>query len=97
MLATSRENRDAAAVGRDVDVLGDVGAVEQQRVVAGLALDRVAAVAGIPLKMSLPAPSSATSLPRLPSMKSSPSPPMQLSAPWPPMMCRCRRRRRPSA
>ena len=37
-----------AAVGRDVDVLVDVGAVEQQRVGAGLALDGVAAVAGVP-------------------------------------------------
>src|SRR5262249_58523121 len=31
----------AAAVGRDVDVLGDIGAVEQERVVARLPLDRV--------------------------------------------------------
>ena len=37
-----------AAVGRQVDVLVDVGAVELQRVVAALALDRVAAVAGVP-------------------------------------------------
>ena len=48
MLATSRVNADAAAVGRDVDLLGDVGAVEQHRVGAGLALDGVAAVAGVP-------------------------------------------------
>ena len=38
----------AAAVGRDVDLLVDVGAVEQQRVGAVLALDRVAAVARVP-------------------------------------------------
>ena len=38
----------ATAVGRDVDVLVDVGAVEQQRVGAVLAFDRVAAVARIP-------------------------------------------------
>jgi len=38
----------AAAVGRDVDVLGDVGAVEQERVGARLPFDRVAAVARIP-------------------------------------------------
>ena len=38
----------AAAIGRDVDVLADVGAVEDQRVGAGLALDGVAAVARIP-------------------------------------------------
>ena len=47
-LATSREKRSALAVGRDVDVLGDVGAVELQRVGAGLALDDVAAVARVP-------------------------------------------------
>src|SRR4051794_8217493 len=40
----------ARAVGRDVDVLADVRAVELQRVVAGLALDGVAAVAGVPLE-----------------------------------------------
>ncbi len=48
MLPTSRVNRTPAAVGRDVDLLGDVGAVEEHRVVAGLALDGVAAVAGVP-------------------------------------------------
>ena len=50
MLATSRVNRARAAVGRDVDVLVDVGAVEQHRVGAVLAFDDVAAVAGIPLE-----------------------------------------------
>src|SRR5262249_17600150 len=39
-----------AAVGRDVDVLADVGAVEPERVGARLALDPIAAVAGIPLE-----------------------------------------------
>ena len=39
---------DAAAVGRDVDVLADVGAVEEHRVEAGLALDGVVVVAGVP-------------------------------------------------
>ena len=48
MLPTSRRQPHPAAIGRDVDVLGDVGAVEQQRVGAGLALDDVAAVAGVP-------------------------------------------------
>ena len=48
MLATSRRQPHAAAIGRDVDVLGDVGAVEHQRIGAGLALDDVAAVARIP-------------------------------------------------
>src|SRR6516164_3864536 len=38
----------AAAIGRDVDVLGDVGAVEQERVGARLPFDGVAAVARIP-------------------------------------------------
>ena len=50
MLPMSRVKRSASAVGRDVDVLVDVGAVEQQRVGAGLALDGVAAVARIPLE-----------------------------------------------
>ena len=36
------------AVGRDVDFLVDIGAVENERVVTGLALDRVAAVARVP-------------------------------------------------
>ena len=48
MLPTSRNKPHPAAIGRDVDVLVDVGAVEQQRVGAGLALDGVAAVAGVP-------------------------------------------------
>src|SRR6185295_12069875 len=38
----------APAVGRDVDVLVDVGAIEHERVESGLTLDRVAAVAGVP-------------------------------------------------
>ncbi len=36
------------AVGRDVDFLGDFGAVEHERVVAGLTIDRVAAVTRVP-------------------------------------------------
>ena len=36
------------AVGGDVDVLGDVGAVEEHRVAAGLALERVVVVARVP-------------------------------------------------
>src|SRR4029079_9483701 len=36
------------AVGRDVDVLIDIGAVEQEGVVTRLPVDRVVAVAGIP-------------------------------------------------
>ena len=47
-LATSRVKRDPSAVGRDVDLLGDVGAVEQQRVDPGLAFDGVVVVAGVP-------------------------------------------------
>ncbi len=50
-LATSRVNSGASAVGGDVDVLVDVGAEEGQRVGAGLALDRVVAVAWIPLEL----------------------------------------------
>ena len=48
MLATSRVNLARDPFGRDIDFLGDIGAVEQQRVGAGLTLDRVAAIARIP-------------------------------------------------
>src|SRR5262249_45375856 len=44
------------AVGRDVDALGDVGAVELQGVLAVLALDDVAAVAGVPHERVVPRP-----------------------------------------
>ena len=44
------EEQGTAAVGRDVDVLGDVGAVEQHRVDAVAALDDVVAVARVPLE-----------------------------------------------
>ena len=47
-VADVAEQPHPAAVGRDVDVLVGVGAVEHQRVGAGLAFDRVAAVAGVP-------------------------------------------------
>src|SRR5262245_6122652 len=45
---------DLRAVGRDDDVLVDVGAVEDQRVVAALAVDPVAAVAGVPDERVVP-------------------------------------------
>ena len=44
------EEAHVRAVGRDVDVLGDVGAVEVEPVQAVLALDGVVAVARIPLE-----------------------------------------------
>ena len=47
-VADVAEQPHPRAIGRDVDVLGDVGAVEHQRVGAGLALDGVAAVARVP-------------------------------------------------
>ena len=47
-VADVAEQPHPAAIGRDVDVLADVGAVEHQRVGAGLALDDVAAVARVP-------------------------------------------------
>ena len=50
MLRDVAGEADAPAVGRDVDVLVDVRAVEQHRVGAVLALDDVAAVARIPLE-----------------------------------------------
>ena len=40
----------AGAIRRNVDLLGDVGAVEQQRIGAVLAFDDVAAIARIPLE-----------------------------------------------
>ena len=48
MLAMLRVKSDPRAVGGDVDVLVDVGAVEGERVGAGLALHDVVAVAGRP-------------------------------------------------
>ena len=47
-VADIAEEPHAIAVRRDVDVLADVGAIEQQRVGAGPAFDRVTAVARIP-------------------------------------------------
>ena len=47
-VADVAEQPHPRAVGRDVDVLVRVGAVEHQRIGAGLTLDRVAAVARIP-------------------------------------------------
>ena len=44
------DEQHARAVGRDVDVLADVGAVEGHGVAVGPALDGVVAVAGIPLE-----------------------------------------------
>ncbi len=49
-LAMLRTNRTRAAVRNNVDVLVDVGAEEEHRVEAVLALERVVAVAGIPLE-----------------------------------------------
>src|SRR5262249_34522519 len=65
----------AAAVGRGVEGLGELGAVEQQGAGTVPALDNVAAVAGSHWNTSSPAPSEAVSLPWFPSMKSFPSPP----------------------
>ena len=47
-VADVAEEAHPPAIGRDVDVLVDVGAVELKRVEAGLTLDRVAAVARVP-------------------------------------------------
>ena len=54
MLADVAGEPDAAAVGRDVDVLVDVGPVELQVVGAALALDGVAAVARVPHERVVP-------------------------------------------
>ena len=47
-VATSRKKTDAPPVGRDVDALADIAAVELERVGAGLALDYVVVVARVP-------------------------------------------------
>ena len=47
-VADVAEQPHPTAIGRDVHVLGDVCAVEHQRIGAALALDDVAAVAGVP-------------------------------------------------
>ena len=93
MLATSRVNRTRAAVGRDVDLLVDVGAVEQQRVGAGLALDGVAAVARVPDEGVVAGARAGPrrcrgrrltrSSPWLPMIMSSPSPPLIVRSIWP--------------
>ena len=50
MLPRSRVKQRALAVGRDCEFLVAVGAVEEQGIETVLALDRVAAVARIPLE-----------------------------------------------
>ena len=52
MLAMLRGEAHALAVGRGLHVLADVRAVEVERVTAGLPLDDVVRVAGIPLRWS---------------------------------------------
>ena len=75
------EKARALAVGRDVDVFADVGAVEQQRVDAGLAFDGVAAVARIPPERVVAGAEQRDVVAAAPSMKSLPSPPISMSAP----------------
>ena len=83
MLATSRKKPHPAAVGRDVDVLVDVGADEQQRVGAVLALDGVAAVARVPRERVVAGAEEGRCRCRgRRSTKSLPSPPSSVSAPW---------------
>ena len=85
-LPTSRNRLHARAIGRDVDVLVGVGAVEHQRVGAGLAFDVSLPSPGFQMNLSSPSPRKATSLPRPPVMTSLPSPPISTSAPPLPMM-----------
>src|ERR1044071_5375579 len=44
------EQAGTVAIRRNVDLLGDIGAVEQQRICAVLAFDDIAAIARIPLE-----------------------------------------------
>ena len=69
------------AVGRDVDVLVDVGAVEHECVVAGLALDRVAAVARVPDERVVARTEERHVVPAPPITASLPSPPLTRSSP----------------
>ena len=75
-----------AAVRRHVDLLGDVGAVEEHRVDAGVAVDRSLPSPGSHWNVSSAAPSWAKSLPRLPSTKSVPSPATIVSTPCVPLI-----------
>ncbi len=73
----------ALAVGGDVDVLVDVGAVEQHACRCRPGPRRCRCRRPGPTgTTSSPAPRNATSLPLSPSMKSLPSPPSSVSAPW---------------
>src|SRR5581483_3749340 len=74
----------AVAVRRDRDLLGDVRAVERERVVAALPSTTSLPSPGSHWKVSFPGPSVAVSAPTLPSTKSSPGPPLIVSAPEPP-------------
>ena len=49
-VADIAEQARAGAIGRDIDLLCNVGAVEQQRIGAVLAFDDVTAIARIPLE-----------------------------------------------
>ena len=69
--AMLRRKGTRAPIGDDVDVLVDVRAEEQHRSTV-LALDRVVAVAGIPLEHVVARAHVATSLPLSPKMKSLP-------------------------
>ena len=85
-VADVAEQPHPLAIGRDVDVLVDVGAVEHQRIGAGLPSTVSLPSPGFQTKVSLPLPSSATSLPRPPLTVSLPSPPISVSLPWLPVM-----------
>ena len=50
MVPRLRVKRTRAPLAEDLEDLGAAAAVEEQRVVAGLAFDRVAAIARIPLE-----------------------------------------------
>ena len=78
------EEPQPVSVGREVDVLCRGGAVEDHRVVAGLAFDGVAAIARIPHERVVARAHCARSLPPLPSIVSLPSPPRSFSTPVPP-------------
>ena len=73
------EQPDVLTVGRDVDGLVGIGAVEHQRIGAGAAVDGVAAVAGVPDELVIAVAKMAMSLPSPPVTTSLPAPPVKIS------------------
>ena len=85
-VADIAEQPDPRAIGRDIEVLVAVGAIKDQRVVAGRPSTVSLPSPVFQMKVSLPLPSKAMSLPWPPMTVSLPSPPISVSLPALPMM-----------